>query len=128
VLGHEIEHIARRHALKMIERGNLLQGLGSVAQVSLTATGKGGSMVNYSQSIGQLTDSIIQKGFDPKTEYYADARGAQLATVVGYAPDGLKQFLEELKKRQTTETKMFPTHPPLQSRIDKLSSGGGGRR
>jgi Zn-dependent protease with chaperone function len=40
----------------------------------------------------------------------------------GYAPDGLRQCLQELQKHETPGAAFFPTHPPLQSRIAKLQA------
>lgn len=121
VLGHEIEHVAKKHALKIIARGEFLQGVAGLTSDIGAAKGKS-DLTGYSQSIGQLSDLIMQKGFDPQTEYIADASGSQLAATVGYAPDGLRQCLQELQKHETPGTTVFPTHPPLQSRIAKLQA------
>jgi len=121
VLGHEIEHVAKKHALKIIARGQFLQGVAGLTSDIGAANGKR-NLTGYSQSIGQLSDLIMEKGFDPQTEYIADASGSQLAATVGYAPDGLRQCLQELQKHETAGATFFPTHPPLQSRIAKLQS------
>jgi predicted Zn-dependent protease len=119
VLGHEIEHVAKKHALKIIARGEFLQGVAGLTSDVGAAKGNQ-DLTRYSQSIGQLTSLIVEKGFDPQTEFVADASGSQLAATVGYAPDGLRQCLQELQKHQSPTTAFFPTHPPLQSRIAKL--------
>jgi predicted Zn-dependent protease len=121
VLGHEIEHVAKKHALKIIARGQFLQGVAGLTSDIGAANGKV-DLTQYSQSIGQLSDLIMQKGFDPQTEYVADASGSQLAGTVGYAPDGLRQCLQELQKHETAGATFFPTHPPLQDRIAKLQA------
>jgi predicted Zn-dependent protease len=121
VLGHEIEHVAKKHALKIIARGEFLQGVAGLTSDIGAAKGKR-DLTLYSQSIGQLSDLIMEKGFDPQTEYIADASGSQLAATVGYAPDGLRQCLQELQKHETPGAAFFPTHPPLQSRIAKLQA------
>ena len=121
VLGHEIEHVAKKHALKIIARGEFLQGIAGLASDAGAVGGKR-DLTRYSQSVGQLSDLIMQKGFDPQTEYIADASGSQLAATVGYAPDGLRQCLQELQKHETAGVTFFPTHPPLQDRIAKLQS------
>jgi predicted Zn-dependent protease len=127
VLGHEIEHVAQRHALKIIERGQFLQGMSGLASFAGGAAGKD-DLKNYSAAVGQLTDQIIQKGFDKDTEFAADAGGSGLAGMTGFAPDGLRQCLVELQKRETPQMTIFPTHPPLQSRIAKLPVAQAGTR
>jgi predicted Zn-dependent protease len=121
VLGHEIEHVAKKHALKIIARGEFLQGVAGLT-TDIGAANGNRDLTRYSQSIGQLSDLIMQKGFDPQTEYIADASGSQLGGTVGYAPDGLRQCLEELQKHETPGAVFFPTHPPLESRIAKLQA------
>ncbi|HEY1662938.1 MAG TPA: M48 family metalloprotease [Verrucomicrobiae bacterium] len=121
VLGHEIEHVAKKHALKIIARGEFLQGVAGLTSDAGAVGGKR-DLTQYSQSVGQLSNLIIEKGFDPQTEYIADASGSQLAATVGYAPDGLRQCLQELQKHETAGATFFPTHPPLQDRITKLQA------
>jgi predicted Zn-dependent protease len=121
VLGHEIEHVAKKHALKIIARGEFLQGVAGLTSDIGAAKGNR-DLTRYSQSIGQLTSLIVEKGFDPQTEFIADASGSQLAATVGYAPDGLRQCLQELQKHESPTVTFFPTHPPLQSRIARLQN------
>jgi len=113
VLAHEISHITKRHALKVISRSQFMKGLFDT----------GGSISNMSAfdgGVNSITDSLFTKGFDPSAEFEADREGRSLATKVGYDRDGLVDFLKDLYKSEGDSKQAFPTHPPLSHRIDRL--------
>lgn len=117
VLAHEIGHVTRKHALKIVERGQAFDGIAGLASQN-----GGGDLKRYSEGVHQITATLFEKGFDPKTEYDADQEGCKLARVVGYAPDGLEQCLKTLQQHETAGATFFPTHPPLDQRIKRLES------
>jgi len=121
VLAHEITHVTRKHALKIIERGEFFSGIAGLASDAGSAAGKS-DLTRYSQGVDQITKTLFEKGFDPQTEYDADQGAFNLAGTVGYAPDGLEQCLRTLQSRETPNAAIFPTHPPLKKRISKLGS------
>lgn len=115
ILAHEIAHIDERHALRIIARGELLAG------VSEIVADKNASFARYEEAISDITSQLLDKGFDPNTEYDADKQGRVLARTTGFAPGGLRATLEALKAsaaggRQET----FSTHPSLDSRLERL--------
>ncbi|HTQ30822.1 MAG TPA: M48 family metalloprotease [Opitutaceae bacterium] len=116
VLGHEITHVTQRHALKIIERGELLSGVSDLAAM------KSGDFAKYSAAVDSVTKTLFEKGFDPKTEYEADKGGRALAALTGYAPGGLRAALLALQNEAAVNKNraIFSTHPPLQKRIDRL--------
>lgn len=117
VLGHEIGHVTKRHALKIVERGEAFDGIAGLASQN-----GGGDLRKYSQGVHQITTTLFEKGFDPKTEFEADREGCKLAAIVGYAPDGLAQCLTTLQQREQPGDAFFPTHPPLTERIKRLKA------
>jgi predicted Zn-dependent protease len=119
VLAHEITHVSERHALRIIEKGEKLEGLTGLAEAGGTAFKKA-DITKFAPIVGKGTKIICEKGFDPGTEYEADLGGARLAVTVGYAPDGLEEALKTLQQHETGKTPFFPTHPPLKKRIAKL--------
>lgn len=121
VLAHEITHVTRKHALKIIERSEFFSGIAGLASDAGSAAGKP-DLTRYSQGVDQITKTLFEKGFDPQTEYDADQGAFNLAGTVGYAPDGLEQCLRTLQSRETLNAAIFPTHPPLKKRISKLGS------
>lgn len=115
VLAHEIIHIDRRHALRIIARGELLTG------VSELVKDNNADYAQYEELIGDLTSFILEKGYDPDSEYEADKRGRALAATTGFAPGGLRAALEDLKASgKAKEEKTFDTHPPLDDRLKRL--------
>jgi len=116
VLGHEITHVTQRHALKIIERGELLSGISDLAAM------KNEDFAKYSDAVNSITKTLFEKGFDPKTEYEADRGGRALAALTGYAPGGLRAALVALQHEAAINKNraIFSTHPPLQKRIDRL--------
>lgn len=113
VLAHEISHITKRHALKVLARGQFMKGLfdagGSVANVGV-----------FDQGVEAITNSLFTKGFDPSAEFEADREGRALATKVGYQHGALLVFLQTLYKTEGDSKDAFPTHPPLSHRIERL--------
>jgi len=114
-LGHEIEHIDQRHALKIIARGEFLSGVtGLVSERSR-------DFAQFDQAISAITTQILEKGFDPNTEFAADKGGRDLAATTGFAPGGLRAVLALLRKDTGgTSRETFSTHPPLDERLKRL--------
>ena len=119
VLGHEITHVTQRHALKIIERGDILSGVSSGWSDATAA--RNDNYAVFGTVVGKGVSTICEKGFDPKTEYAADTGGRALAAITGYAPGGLRATLIRLKMGGTNQTAViFPTHPSLDKRIKRL--------
>jgi len=123
VLAHEIAHITEKHALSILERGEgLAGGLGILERYD-------SNVANVDSQVQQALDLSIEKvtktlftGFDPKTEYAADQKGRDLATLAGYARGGLRHTLQDLQDKKPGDPKhLFSTHPPLPDRIKRLT-------
>ena len=113
VLAHEISHITKRHALKVISLGQFMKGL-------FDAGGSVSSISAFDGGVASITDSLFTKGFDPSAEFEADHEGRSLATKVGYEHDALLDFLKDLYQSKGDTKEAFPTHPPLSHRIERL--------
>lgn len=121
ILGHEIAHITGKHALKIMQRGELLSGLGSqVVKRSGNTREVEAQLQQFNLGVTEITKTLFEKGFDPQTEYAADQEGRQLAVVTGYAPGGLRAVLARLQQIPAGPQKIFSTHPPLSERIKRL--------
>jgi len=116
VLGHEIEHIDRRHALKIIARGELFGGISDLV------SDRSKDFAELESVVGSITSELFEKGFDPDTEFDADKFGRRLARTTGYAPGGLRAVIQRLKEKQETEKsrEVFSTHPAPDKRLKKL--------
>lgn len=121
VLAHEIAHITERHALKIIERGELVSGATTLAvQHSTDAAEAQAQLAKFDTGIGDILKALLEQGFDPPTEFAADKLGRELAATVGYAPGALRQVLTQLQQRKGDPKETFSTHPPLADRIKSL--------
>lgn len=114
VLAHEIAHVTERHALNMIRRNNMVA---SGMRIGAASTKE---LREFGQGIESITQALFEKGFDPNTEYASDQEARRIVRLTGYDPLGLNQVLFAMMKREGTGPRIFSTHPPHQSRIDRL--------
>ncbi len=114
VLAHEIIHIDERHAIDIIARGELVGGVSSLV------ADNNADFAAYETLVGNAADLILVKGFDPKTEYEADAGGRNLADVTGYSPGGLRMVLTRISDSGAADGASFSTHPSTGDRLQRL--------
>lgn len=115
ILSHEIAHIARRHALRIIARNETFSGLVDVA------AGTSGDFAAYDPGIDKISNTLLKFGYDAGTEFEADRVGAWTAHGAGYAQDGLLNFLQKLQASGDVTRETFSTHPDLSERIRRLA-------
>ena len=128
ILGHEIAHITRKHALNIVRRDEFLSGgkslLGKYSSDYREASSAAGQvdaqLKQFDLGVGKITTALIEKGFDQPTEFSADQAGRALATLTGYAPGGLRSVLTQLQQPGAATRKTFSTHPPLKERLKRL--------
>ena len=123
ILAHEIAHITRKHALTIVARGEFLSGATTmVKRQSSDARKLETQLRNFDVGIGDIVKTMLEKGFDPKTEFEADREGRSLAMLTGYAPGGLRSVLVQLQaqKKPSETAKIFSTHPPIAERLKNL--------
>ncbi|WP_414662470.1 M48 family metalloprotease [Horticoccus sp. 23ND18S-11] len=121
ILAHEIAHITERHALKIIARAEFVAGTTTLAvKNNATAAQVQSQLSQFDTGIADLLKTLLEKGFDPKTELAADKTGRALAVTVGYAPGALRQVLVQLQQKKSDPNATFSTHPPLADRIKNL--------
>lgn len=114
ILAHEIAHVTRRHALKIISRSELIAGLSEVA------SGSGNEYAQYDIGVDKISNTLLKTGYDPASEFDADRTGRELAANTGFDRNGLRDFLLKLQSSTTAPGTIFSTHPPLEERITRL--------
>jgi predicted Zn-dependent protease len=120
VLGHEIAHITRKHALQTIQRGQALKGLTSI---TLTALNK--NMGLFDKVIDEVSEILFTRGLDKELEYEADKFGTEYAFRMGYNAEGLKNFIAVLGQSHEGESSIFSsTHPTPGDRLSHLAGEG----
>ena len=116
VLAHEVAHVAHKHALQSIQRARFFQGVGKIT----SATMEGNKGKQFEDMIGDLQNTLFDKGLDQNMEFEADQSAMKTAYRTGYNPTGLIEVLKELKRIEAASKKKgswFSTHPPLSQRI-----------
>ncbi len=113
VLGHEIAHIAQKHALKTLQRSKILSGMSGLTMAALN---KDDGMLN--KVILEASNMIFTHGLDKDLEFEADKLGMEYAYRMGYHPSGLKGFLDILGKSSLLKSSIFfSTHPSIPDRL-----------
>lgn len=118
VLGHEIVHVDRRHALDAISKQQRRQ---IWLAVLLGAVGA-------NQNIGQiagLAESLYTLKYSRGDERQADEFGVDLVAKAGYNPAGLLLAMRKIKRfedeRGGAPPKIFSSHPPTKERLNYLA-------
>jgi predicted Zn-dependent protease len=117
VLGHEIAHVTRKHTLKAIQKGKLVQMGANETSVK--------SNPEVFQRLVDEGYKIVFAGFGRAEELESDADGFALATQAGYAPSGLPQFLRAIQTRNKDSQQkqgLFASHPEMSERLEKLDA------
>jgi len=115
VLAHEIIHVANKHAVDAIRKGNALE-------ITASETHLENKQV-FSRLVDQAAE-IVMAGFGRAEEIEADTHGVRLVSKVGYTPGGLGAFLTRLSERNkgaTAKQGLFASHPEMKERLDRLA-------
>lgn len=108
VLGHEIGHIAARHALQQMRQQAIAQGLAAAAGLDRN------TLVNLGVKVAlQLPNSR-------KDEFQADQLGLESVKAAGYAPSAMVAFMEKLLKVGGSAPTFLSNHPATSDRIKAL--------
>src|SRR5262245_6331034 len=120
VLGHEITHVAHKHAVNAIKKGNAVK----------TGADAAGSRVAFLDTlIDKMYEMVLENKYDRNDEMDSDKTGVALAGKLGYAPNGLAQFLTRLDERNKdtpAQNGLFASHPDTKLRIEKVQSSAKG--
>jgi predicted Zn-dependent protease len=123
VLGHEIGHVAARHASQQAARQQFTQGL-LVAGAVAGQAAMGGEAANNILGIGGQAAQLMSLSYSRGNERESDRLGVEYATRVGYdAAEGSK-FFESLKRIQKQGDQSIPTwqstHPDPGAREETI--------
>jgi len=114
VLAHEITHVTEKHTVKAIQEGKMVE-FGADATL--------GDKSVFNKVVDKATEAVMA-GFGRKEELEADRGGVRLANQVGYAPQGLENFLRRLSDRNKSASEkqgLFASHPEMKERLDLLA-------
>ena len=114
VLGHEIGHVAARHAIKQLQ-SRVLYSIPASIIFSESRYGEIEQAVNIAFNLTQLS-------YSRKDELQADTLGMSYARKAGYDPSGMVSFLRKLGEIEQKEPRLIivplSTHPVTSIRIE----------
>ncbi len=108
VMGHEIGHVAARHALKQLKESAIAQGVASLAGV------------NRNVLVGIGVDLALKKPNSRNDEFQADQLGLQTLGRSGYAESAMIAFMNKLLKNSSSVPTFLSTHPATADRVARL--------
>jgi predicted Zn-dependent protease len=117
VMAHEIAHVAARHAVENMTKGNLMQ-IGAIVG-SIFLGGVPGLIFQNTAGLGLLAAFLK---FSRAAEEEADRLGVQYLYAAGYDPNAMSAMFEKLqaknKKKPGVISKAFSTHPQTSDRME----------
>lgn len=128
VMGHEIGHVAGRHAVQRVTRVaatsplRILTGLAGAA-VSIVAPNAGTAIAD----VGQVASALVIAPYSRDQEREADHVGQEIAASAGWNPEGLASLLkslgreEKLRSGEERQSSFFDTHPATDERVAKTT-------
>jgi predicted Zn-dependent protease len=118
VLGHELIHIDRRHAIR-----SLAATMAVRAGFRVVPLARG---IILSRLAGGM-ESLLAQGYRQDQELEADLLGSRVARLAGFDPRGLIALLERVRAAApgpegalAEVLQYFQSHPPIALRIEKL--------
>lgn len=128
ILAHEVAHVVKGHGVGAISDSHLNKALMLVGKEA--AASAGGSEVQmltaaFGDSISDVVDSLLTKGYSRRQEYAADSYAVVLMKRAGYETKGLLATLESLQKMEQAgkpDSGWFSTHPEAEDRLDEVGS------
>ncbi len=127
ILAHEIGHVAARHGLQSIKKSRLIDAfkvIGSEASQRLDSEELTKLTGIFEGVLGDVVETLVERGYDRKFEYEADKLGLTFAVRTGYAPGGLAEFLVGMEERKPSgpAAGWFKTHPSPADRLARVKT------
>lgn len=130
VLGHEIGHVAARHAAQRLQAAVGISALAALADLEQKS--------ETFQTVVGVALGLALQAYSRENEYESDYLGAVYAARLGYDPGGVESFFRKLQKlegrRKTFLEAWFSSHPATEGRIqeyqkfkDRLPASSGER-
>jgi len=116
IIGHEMAHVIRGHAIKRIISESALN-------VASRTTPIRGQLSGWLQKVGIR---FLENAYSQELESQADKLGVRLADAAGYNPNASIQLLRRLDGRNSSESQFilgsyFSSHPPFEVRIRNIN-------
>jgi predicted Zn-dependent protease len=129
VLGHEIGHVAARHAGRRL---TLAAPLAIVTGLGATATGLVSPMLGrVVAGVGGLTSGLVLAPYSREQEREADRMGIALAARAGWDPSAMARALHTLEREEAlhggnpNRFSFFASHPRMPDRVAATAKQAG---
>ena len=116
VLGHEMIHVTEKHTIRALQKNKSIQ-MGADEKLS-------GNAALLNRLVENVYLDIVEKGFGRGEELESDEKGIVAVSKIGYAPQGLQQFLTRLQERNKDSKEkrgLFASHPEMNERLERLT-------
>jgi len=125
VLAHEIAHVTAKHGLQSIKNSRLIEAFGIIGEQAVQKYGSEQLQkltAVFEGALGDVVETLIERGYDRKYEYAADNMAIQTALNTGYNPLGLRDFLATMTvdSSESADKGWFKTHPRAEDRIARV--------
>lgn len=121
ILGHEVGHVAARHAVKKVQ-----SEMGFQLLLTLAFSFTGEKNTKAAGDIAQASDmvyNLIALGYSRQDEYASDQLGLKYSSLAGFDPKAARTALEKIKKAESSAGKApiyLRSHPYIDDRIKAL--------
>ncbi|MGD2094923.1 MAG: M48 family metallopeptidase [Phycisphaerales bacterium] len=117
ILGHEMSHIIRGHAMDRIISNSAISTVSRAAPVR-------GLLAGWFRTVGV---KFLESAYSQDLESEADKLGARLVKAAGYNPGACEQLLSRLAKLKPSDSKTdlgiyFSSHPAFEKRIQNINN------
>lgn len=118
LLGHEVGHVAARHAAEQAGKSMLAQA--AVAGGALYASTRNAGLGNLVAGLGSLGAGALLAHYSRNNERESDRLGMQYMARTGHNPAGMAGLMDVLRSKSRGAPSaldlMFSTHPPSEGR------------
>ena len=120
LLGHEVGHVAARHAAE--QAGKTMVAQAAVMGGAVYASSKKAGLGNVVAALGSVGAGALLAHYGRNAERESDALGMEYMTRAGHNPEGMAGLMDVLrsksKSRPSAMELMFSTHPPSEERYE----------
>ncbi|HEY9649074.1 MAG TPA: M48 family metallopeptidase [Coleofasciculaceae cyanobacterium] len=109
VIGHEIAHVDKRHAIQQMRQLAIARGLATAAGLDRSTLANLG------------VELALRRPNSRQDELEADQFGLQMLRNAGYAPSAMVAFMEKLMRKGGSVPTFLSTHPATADRIQALN-------
>jgi predicted Zn-dependent protease len=126
ILAHEVGHVAAKHGLSSIKKSRLVDAFKIMGQhLSEKYTPEQLTQLTqvFENALADITESLVERGYDRKYEYEADKLGVEFSARTGWDPNGMADFLQTMVDDTGGESAggWFKTHPSAADRLKRVN-------